>query len=216
MSFPGSRQGITTSADVTVPHQESPYHEHGIYLKCEIEARDFCPVHFSTLCNCPLNNVRRTENPWDQGVKALLQLMNANIFGSAAGTQTITDIGNTGRAVTINQATTAMTLVAGTSGTAPAFTDYKIGAPANPQSTASYNTTTITVNAISNGPPGTETITGTITNTSGGNLTYAEVGIQVTNSTWIFLVAHDTVNSGTGFVVSQNGTLALTYTATIT
>ena len=62
----------------------------------------------------------------------------------------------------------------------------------------------------------TFTITATITNGGTANITYKEVGLANTIATFQFLLAHDQVNGGTGYVVSASGTLAVTYTGTFT
>ena len=66
----------------------------------------------------------------------------------------------------------------------------------------------------------TFTVTATITNSSGGNLLYKEIGLAVTvthsASPYYFLLCHDQVNSGSGYTVSNSGTLSVTYTGTFT
>jgi hypothetical protein len=57
-------------------------------------------------------------------------------------------------------------------------------------------------------------VTGTITNSSGSDITYKEIGLTIVMQTWIFLITHDTINAGAGYLVSNGGTLAVTETFT--
>jgi len=148
----------------------------------------------------------------DISVKALAQLIQTNILNTS---QTVTDVTNAARSISANSASTAIYVVAGLTGTAAAFADYALGdgtAHTDYKSNSSYAQSG-TVNAISGT---TFTITATITNVSGGNLLYKEVGFSCTSATFQFLLAHDQVNGGTGYTVSNNGTLAVTYTLTFT
>ena len=197
---------------------------HGVFLiKMEAIARDPCPEH--GYAHHPLDNRvgNATENwdlypdckggiigtvtkDFDQSVIAFAQLLRTNIF---AASDTIVDLTNTSRAISANQANTSPTIVAGTSGTAPAFSDYKLG-------TATSGSSGFIAGTVNTMSSNTFTITGTVANSSGSTITYAELGLTVVNSTWTFLVAHDTINSGSGFPVSTGGNLQSTYTVTCT
>jgi len=133
---------------------------------------------------------------------ALAQLMQTNIFDTA---ETIKDTGGTNRSISVNQACTSPYIVAGT-GTSAAFSDNALGS----QSTGTSGYATVTVNAVSSNA---FTVTANIVNGSGSTITYSEVGMTVVNSTYTFLIAHDTF---TGLPVSNGGTLAVTYTGTFT
>lgn len=150
------------------------------------------------------------DNPFDLGTVALANLMQTNIFDTA---ESITDVTDTARSIAVNSASTVLYINAGTGTTAAAFTDYKLTTTSSSYGSTSPNTSyqeAGTVNAISSN---TFTVTGTITNTSGATITYSEVGMSVTVSTYQFLISHDVF---TGLSVSNNGTLAVTYTLTFT
>ena len=215
---------------VDIPVSKLP---HGLLVVAgvEVTARDPCPTHgyahhpldneVNKLTGIPLHPkeiwdpfpdckggiVGDFVDDFDRSVLAFLGLLQTNIF--ALTSASITDTGNTVRTVNANQATTAPTVVAGTGSTAPALADYKLQS----QSASTSGTQAGTINAISTN---TFTVTATITNSSGSTITYAELGMTVVNSTWTFLIAHDTINSGTGFPVSNGGNMSCTYTLTAT
>lgn len=147
----------------------------------------------------------------DISVQALAFFLLSNIFDTAT---TVPDVTNTNRSISANTAATAPYIVAGTTGTAPAFTNYALGdgtTNTNYHSNGNYaEAATVTATLSSN----TCTIAATITNASGSNITYKEVGMAITAGGNYFLVTHDQVNSGTGYVVSNSGTLSITYTGT--
>lgn len=150
------------------------------------------------------------ENPYDLGTKAFAQLIQNNILDTA---ESITDTTNTSRSLTVNSAATVPMIVAGTGTTAAAFTDYALSSIASGGTYGGSNSSgnqAATVNAISSN---TFTVTATITNTSGSTIAYSEVGMAVTVATYTFLIAHDVF---TALNVSNNGTLAVTYTLTFT
>jgi hypothetical protein len=140
----------------------------------------------------------------DLTTKQLAQLI---MLGVLASNQTIKDTSNT----THNETTSATTgsspaINAGTGSTAAAFTDYNLQS----QSASTSGTEAATVGSISSN---TFTVTATITNGSGSTITYAEVGIQVTVNSHVYLITHDVFS---GLAVSNGGTLAVTYTFTFT
>lgn len=152
------------------------------------------------------------ENPYDLATKALAQQIQNNILDTA---ESIVDVTNTARALSANDAATAPYIVAGTTSTAAAFTDYALG---DGTTNTDYKTNgnyaqSATINAISSN---TFTVTATITNASGSSITYREIGLANTIATYQFLLAHDIPNGSTGYTVSNNGTLQVTYTATFT
>lgn len=135
----------------------------------------------------------------DLATKQFAQLVQALIFNS---TQTIADTSNATHSVANASATTAPTILAGTTGTAATVTDFALG--------AQTETVAGTVNAYSgSGSSGSFTITGTITATA--DRAYQEVGLRVTNGGNTYLVCHDTFST---LNVSNTGTLAVTYTLT--
>jgi hypothetical protein len=93
--------------------------------------------------------------------------------------------------------------------TAPAFTDYQIQSPLTNVGTTAYVTATVAVISGSG-----YQITGTFTNTSGGTLTYGNVGIEITLNGHTYLITHDQVSGLTGYIVSNLGTVVVTYTIT--
>lgn len=154
----------------------------------------------------------------DISVNALAQLIQINIL--ALSGQTVKTVSNSAQAISMGDVPSAPVVIAGLTGTAPAFTDYALG---DGTTNTDYHTSatdfcqSATVNAISSN---TFTVTGTITCNNSGGRTYKEIGLAgtVTHSStaYYFLYAHDYLNSGTGYLVSQGGTLAITYTGTFT
>ena len=146
-----------------------------------------------------LAGIRHKEN--DLATAQFAQLIQANILDTA---ETITDTGGTGRSVTANSAATVPTIAAGTTGTAATVSDTALGTETETQ-------TTVTVNTYSgSGSSGTFTVTGTIT--AGSARAYQEVGLKVTVGGHVFLICHDTFST---LNVSSGGTLAVTYTLTL-
>lgn len=162
----------------------------GVKLNCRVVARSPNGIIFG---------IRET----DMALKQLAQLIQLNILDTAV---TITDEGNTGRALSVNNAATLPRILAGIGLTAAAWTDYKMQTftdDANHRVAA-------TIGAVGSG---TFTISGVITNGSGGDIAYSEVGIDITVATYLFLLAHDV---GSAYTVSNGGTLTVNYTATFT
>jgi hypothetical protein len=123
------------------------------------------------------------------------------LAGLGGAAQNLTDTGGTTtRSVAVNSAVTAPLINAGTTGTAAAFADTKLG--------TETETVAATVNALSSN---TFTVTGTIT--AGSARSYQEVGIRVTCATFLFQICHDTFSA---LSVSSGGTLAVTYTFSFT
>ena len=209
---------------VGVPgHQEAL--PHGVIsVRADVVARNPCSLHanptdaqLGDLSFCPESIVGVYSNDFDASVKALAQLMQVNILALAG--QSITTVSNSAQAISVADVPSAPYIVAGVTGTAPAFTDYALGdgtTNTNYHANGSYAQAG-TVNAISSN---TFTVTGTITNGTAGNVTYKEIGLAVTvthsASPYYFLLCHDQVNAGTGYVVSNGGTLTVTYTGTFT
>ncbi len=179
------------------PIRQKDGKRHGLVHICaRVEARDPYGV---------LTGVYKNE--YDLGTKQFAQLVQTNILDTA---QTITNTSGTGESIAVNSASTSPTILAGTGTTAAAVTDYALQTPTS----GSSGSIAATINAYSgSGTSGNFTVTGTITNTSGSTITYSEVGIEVTVSTYTFLITHDVF---TGLSVSNNGTLAVTYTITFT
>lgn len=133
-----------------------------------------------------------------------------NIFGTA---QTVKDVTGTNRSLSTFVTTSAYTIVAGTGSGTAAVTDYQLVTAVS----GSSGSQTATIGSYSgSGSSGTYTVTATITNSSASQITYSEVGIEITASTYTFLVTHDFL-SPTVPVSSNgtlNGTLQVTYTFT--
>lgn len=128
------------------------------------------------------------------------QLIQLNILDTA---ESIKDTGGTSHSESVNTAATAPTIDAGTTGTAATVTDNALG--------TETETVAATINAYSgSGSSGSFTVTGTIT--AGANRAYQEVGLKVTVNTHVYLICHDTFST---LNVSSGGTLAVTYTITL-
>lgn len=204
----------------------------GLKVSTHVVARNPCPTHNFThfpegkrlpdgsvlvdeFADCQGGFIGESDG--DAGINALAQLTQINIL--ALSGQSVKTVSNVSQAISVADVPSAPTVVAGTTGTAPAFTDYALG---DGTTNTDYHTNSAycqagTVNAIASNH---FTVTGTITNNSAGAITYKEIGqaVTVTHSAtaYYFLLAHDQVNAGTGYLVSINGTLAITYTYTYT
>jgi hypothetical protein len=159
------------------------------------------------------------DNPVDRTVTAFAQFIQANLLNTTPNSlsETLNNVSGVNKAssVSVNQAVTALVIVAGTTNTASAFADYKLG---DGTTNTDYKTTSSycnagTVTAISSN---TFTVTSTISNSSGNAISYAEVGLAATAATFQFLFCHDAPLTGGPFNVSNGGTLAVTYTFTFT
>ena len=135
--------------------------------------------------------------------------MLANIFDTSPGTNAMKDTSGNTHTVSANSATGTVQVVAGSSNTAPTAADYALNTPV--AGSSGYVAATCTY------ATGSLTITGNITNSSGGNLNYGEIGVVVTVATYIYLLTHDYANQTspyTAYLVSNGGTLACTITLT--
>jgi len=173
------------------------------YAPCKNES------HWGSSCNCEKEVLETREdyrtNLCTAGWAGFVQ---ANILNTAANPN-IKDTGGTSRSLSANTAVSALTLIAGTGTAAASVAD---NALTTATAGASGNTTSLTIStATETGTSGSFTIVGTITNTSGGNINYAEVGLTITAATFVFLITHDVF---TALTVSNNGTLQVTYTMT--
>jgi hypothetical protein len=134
--------------------------------------------------------------------------------GVFASSQTVKDTSAATHTVAAGFTASAPTICTGTGSTTPAVGDYVIQTPVTdtPAGTGKIAATVGTY------VPGTTTgafpITGTITNGSAADITYKEIGIEVTIATFVYLVLHDLVNGVTGYLVSIGGSMACTYTIT--
>lgn len=146
------------------------------------------------------NIIGRRKKLHDLATKQFAQLIQLNILNT---NETITDTGGTGRSETANAAATVPTILAGTGSTAATVTDNALG--------TQTETVAATINAYSgSGASGNFTVTGTITATA--DRAYAEVGLRVTVNTHTYLICRDTFPT---LNVSNTGTLAVTYTLTM-
>jgi hypothetical protein len=161
-----------------------------IHLK--VEARD---------ADGNLTGIR--EGPANLCTNAFAGLVEANIFATACTNQ-LYDTGHTLRTITASCATSVVTGCAGTTNTAAAVTDYKLGTETETQASC-----TVGANPNTGTTSGTFTVIYVIT--AGADRAYVEVGIKVTALTFVFQITHDvfaTLN------VSSGGTLTVTYTFT--
>lgn len=163
-------------------------------VKVEIVARD-----------AQGNITGRYENAHDLATLQMAQLVQNNILATA---EAVTDTGNASRSLSANSATSVPRIVAGIGATAAAYNDYALQTPT--AGTSGYVAATINA-ASGSGTSCSFTVTGTITNTSGSSVSYGEVGITIVCATYTFLLCHDVFSA---LPVSNNGTLAVTYTLT--
>lgn len=164
-------------------------------------------------CGCPPVISGHSVNERDLETSQLMQLIALNVFG-VTSLNPIKDTGGTNRSPSANSAASALTIVAGTSTTTPTVADNALGAPV---SGSSGYTTSVTVALVGEtGASGSISLTGTITNATGSNINYGEVGITVTVATFVFLLLHDLAQTSAPYYyqVSPNGTLAVNYTLT--
>ena len=167
-------------------------------IKVRLEAFAPCSLHAPQPCDCQKVSVGVRDKA-DLATKQFAQFVQALLLNS---TQTISDTTATGRSIANATATTAPTILAGTTSTAATVTDTALG--------GQTETIAGTVNAYSgSGSSGSFTVTGTIT--AGADRAYVEVGLRVTNGGNTFLICRDTFSA---LNVSNTGTLAVTYTLT--
>lgn len=179
--------------------QENPQ-QGAICIKLKVEAFEPCPIHAPAQCSCGKVKTGECIKEHDLATAQFAQFVMALMLNS---TQTIQDTTNTGRSIANNVAVTTPTIAAGTNATAATVTDVALGTPTE--------TIGATVNAYSgSGSSGSFTVTGTIT--AGSARAYAEVGLEITNAAHVFLICHDTFSV---LNVSSGGTLAVTYTITL-
>jgi hypothetical protein len=134
--------------------------------------------------------------------------------GVFAQTQSVKDTSAASHNVAAGFTASAPTICTGTGSTTPDVDDFVIETPVT-DTPAGTGKIAATINAYSGGTTtGSFTITGTITNGSAADITYKEIGMEVTIATYVYLVLHDLVNGATGYLVSVSGTLACTYTIT--
>jgi len=203
--------GISTTVVSHVEPSPSPFpplscpdHEKGrMRIKVRLDARDPCPEHgpLGIACGCmPIRESRQLDA--DLATKQFAQFIQANIL---AASQTIKaeDASTNSIGGAVPTVTSAPTIEAGTTGTAATVVDFALG--------TQTETVAATVNAYSgSGSSGNFTVTGTIVATA--DRAYQEVGLRITASTKNYLLCHDTFST---LNVSNTGTLAVTYTITL-
>lgn len=188
----------------------------GIRLGLRIVARNPCPEHGFTHTDtdvCQKGFIGENYIEHDMGLYAFAAALIANVFDTANTASSVPDTSNTSRSWAANSAMSALSLVAGSGVTTPAFGDYVIDTAIAGGSGTATPTVGATITNLTTS--GTFLITGTFTNSSGSNKTYGNIGIYVTANTFVFMLAHDLTNGGSGYVVSNLGTVAATYTVTV-
>ena len=174
----------------------------GCQVGLRIEARAPCPTHApkGEVCRCmkPFKVVERDA----LATKQFAQMVRALVL-TGTESSTVKDTGGTSRTVSNASATSAVTIRAGTTGTAATVTDFALGTETETQASTTINTYS------GSGSSGSFTVTGTIT--AGADRAYAEVGLSMVNGGNTFLICHDTFST---LNVSNTGTLAVTYTLT--
>jgi len=188
----------------------------GLRIGLKVVARNPCPDHgfvHTETDSCQKGYLGTTIKEHDMGLYAFAATLIANAFATNNTATSVPDITNTNRSFNANSAVSAILIVAGSGVTTPTFGDYQI----QTQIASSSGSISATVNPTitNNTTNGTFTITGTFTNSTGSNATYGNIGIYATANTFSFMFAHDLTNGATGYVVSPAGTVAVTYTVTI-
>ena len=193
----------------------------GLHIGVKIVARNPCPEHGIVHMEsdaCQKGFVGENYKEYDMGLRGFSAMLIANVFKTAT-TADIKDTSNVSQTITANSAVTTCQLVAGAGVTAPVFSNYDVqstGIAGDPTFDGNSPITATVNNTITdNSSNGTFTITGTFTNNYAGNETYGNIGIYITNSVSTFMMAHDQTNGGSGYVVSHLGTVAVTYTITV-
>lgn len=214
---------------------------HGLHVTLKVEVRDPCPIHVDSnenywktrvvkiakfpffafrkvyqlpKCDC-LKPVKYSFiDEFDLGTENFLNFVIMNIFGTNSATDALTDITGATYTGSANDALGTINLHMGAGTTTVTVGDYQIQAGSYDWSTVSATVGNTITNNTSNC---TSQITGTFTNSSGSNQTAGNIGIEATdaNNTAVFLLAHDNINSNTGYIVSPSGTVAATYTITV-
>jgi hypothetical protein len=158
--------------------------------------------------------VGKTYDEHDIGLHNFAVYLITNIFDAASAANSGKDTSAGLHTVSANTATTSVHLGGGAGLTAVTFIDFNIETE-NTGGSDSPIVATVNNTITDGGVSGTFTITGTFTNNSGGNETWGNIGITITNAVGTFLVAHDRTNGAVGYLVSPLGTVAVTYTITV-
>jgi hypothetical protein len=137
-------------------------------------------------------------------------LLLANLFAKAPAQ--FQDTGGTLRSISINSAVSSPTIVFGSGTTAISPSDYQLQSPISGSSgsvaaTVSGLTVSSTTCSFS--------LTCTVTNSSGGTLTYGEAGVTITVATFTFLILHDLVNGSVGQQLTNGQGANVTYTISL-
>lgn len=188
-----------------------------IGISIKTTARDVCSIHkyahWDGLKNGKLDRnqfciggfIGTSEHRLtDMAIRAFAWGIQLNLLKT---NETMQDVTGASNPETANTAISAVNLHAGSGVTAAVFTDFQIESPLTNTGSTAYVAPSI--NAIS-GPA--FTVTGVFTNTSGGTLTYGNTGIETTLNSHTYLLTHDQINGLSGFIVSNNGTVSITYT----
>lgn len=164
---------------------------------------DMAPVNFSPFAE--FGKVQMFTKQWAQFTQMYLLANTSSVVTATS----VKNTANSGQTIAATNATSAVNIVAGTTGTAAAFADVALGA----KSATTSGSTAATMTTISSN---TYTLTATITNGTAGTIAYNEVGVEVTANSQAYLFCHDAPLTGGPFNVSVTGTLAITYTHTWT
>ena len=188
----------------------------GLRFGLKVVARNPCPTHGVVHTDtdvCQEGYVGQSYNEHDMGINQFAVLLITNIFATASATNAAIDVTGTTHTISANTATSAIVLAAGSGLTAPVFGDNAIQSQLASTSGSISATVNNTITNLTSS--GTFTITGTFTNSIGTPQTYGNIGIEVTAGGNTYLVSHDQTNGGTGYLVSPSGTVAVTYTVTV-
>jgi len=211
-----------------------------MHVALKVEVRDPCPIHSIgagwknvwkvsksypfvskerkfLIPPCPTNCTERPapqvwSDEYDLGTINFLNFVICNIFDTATATNATKDTAAGLHTQSANTAMSSTNLHLGAGVTTVNVGDYAIEAGTNDWGTIAATVNTTVTN---NGTNCTSTITGTFSNGAVVNETAGNVGIEVTAGGVKFLMAHDNINGGTGYVVSPSGTVAVTYTITV-
>jgi hypothetical protein len=186
------------------------------HITLDVKVYAPCKKHVgksTQFCGCKPQITAIGHKEHDLKTSQYARLEMAGVFASTQ-TSAVKDVDGDLKTVAAGFTASAPTICTGTGSTTPDVDDYAIETPVT-DTPAGTGKIAATVGSYSGGTTtGAFTITGTITNGSAADITYKEIGVEVTIATFVYLVLHDLVNGATGYLVSIGGTMACTYTIT--
>ena len=203
---PSEFHGVRTRLEVTV-YEPCSKHKHWV-VRSHIPKK----VPLSTqYCGCAPIISGHSVKEDDLMTGQWAQIAMATILAS---TQTVRDTSNATHSVAAGATASTVMIYAGLGTTTPAVQDYVLTSPQTDTPAGTGKIAGTVSAATESGASGSFTVTGTITNGTGANITYTEIGVSCTIATYIYLLSHDLINTTVGYVVSPSGTMACTLTVT--